>query len=140
MRGGGARARHDQGQPALSYGERRIKRHPLRDVAGLLRSLHYAAFAVRFGRVPGITPKPENVAAYDAWASFWTRWASVSLLWGYLSKAREGSFLPDSEEDIRTLVRIYWMDRALSEAMMEVRDRPDWAIIPLSGISSILDR
>jgi maltose alpha-D-glucosyltransferase/alpha-amylase len=127
-----------EGQPALTYGERRIKRHPLRDVAGLLRSMHYAAFAVRFGRVPGITPKPENVAAYDAWASFWTRWASVSLLWGYLSKAREGSFLPDSEEDIRTLVRIYWMERALSEAMMEVRDRPDWAIIPLSGISSIL--
>jgi maltose alpha-D-glucosyltransferase/alpha-amylase len=129
-----------EGQPALTYGERRIKRHALRDVAGLLRSLHYAAFAVRFGRVPGITPKPENVAAYDTWASFWTRWASVSLLWGYLSKAREGSFLPDSEEDIRTLVRIYWMDRALSEAMAEVRDRPDWAIIPLSGISSILDR
>jgi len=129
-----------EGQPAQTYGERRIKRHPLRDVAGLLRSLHYAAFAVRFGRVPGITPKPENVAAYDAWASFWTRWASVSLLWGYLSKAREGSFLPDSEEDIRTLVRIYWMDRALTEAMMEVRDRPDWAIIPLSGISAILDR
>jgi maltose alpha-D-glucosyltransferase/alpha-amylase len=129
-----------EGQPTQTYGERRIKRHPLRDVAGLLRSMHYAPFAVRFGRVPGITPKPENVAAYDSWASFWSRWASVSLLWGYLSKAKEGSFLPDSEEDIRTLVRVYWMERALSEAMAEVRDRPDWAIIPLSGMSAILGR
>jgi maltose alpha-D-glucosyltransferase/alpha-amylase len=129
-----------EGQPAQTYGERRIKRHPMRDVAGLLRSMHYAALAVRFGRVPGITPKPENAAAYDAWAAFWSRWAGVSFLWGYLSKAREGSFLPQSEDDIRTLLRVYWLDRAVSEVMVELRDRPDWAIIPLRGISAILDR
>jgi maltose alpha-D-glucosyltransferase/alpha-amylase len=127
-----------EGQPVRGYGERRIKRHPLRDVAGILRSLHYAAFAVRFGRVPGITPRPENAAAYERWAAFWASWAAFAFLRGYLSKANEGSFLPPGDEDVHTLLQVYLVDRALSEVAVEVNDRPDWAIIPLRGISAIL--
>jgi maltose alpha-D-glucosyltransferase/alpha-amylase len=60
-----------EGQPSRAYGERQLKRTPLLDVAALMRSLQYAAFAVRFGRVPGVTPTAETASAYDRWAEFW---------------------------------------------------------------------
>jgi len=127
-----------EGLPGRSYGERRIKRNPLRDVAALLRSFQYAAFAVRFGRVPGIILKPENAAAYEAWAAFWSSWASALFLSGYLSVRDAASLLPASGEEIKMLLDAFLMERALAEAATELRDRPDWTVIPLRGISMIL--
>ncbi len=60
-----------EGLPTRPYTERRIKRSPLRDVASMLLSLHYAAYAVLFGRVPGVTARPEATASLELWAGFW---------------------------------------------------------------------
>ncbi len=127
-----------EGLPSRSYGERSIKRSPLRDVAGMLRSLHYAAYAVLFGLVPGISPRAESVAAFDAWAAFWASWAGAFFLDGYLSEASKGGFLPSDEKDVHALLQAYVLSKALSETATELNDRPEWAIIPLRGISSIL--
>jgi maltose alpha-D-glucosyltransferase/alpha-amylase len=127
-----------EGLPSRPYGERSIKRSPLRDVTAMVRSLHYASHAVLFGLVPGITPKPESAAAFEQWASFWSSWAGTLFLSGYLPVAAEGGFLPESQQELRTLMEIYLLSKALNEVETEICDRPDWAIIPLRGISTIL--
>lgn len=127
-----------EGEPSKSYGERRIKRSPLRDVASMLRSLQYASYAVLFGRVPGVMPKPEAAAALEGWASLWAAWAGASFLSGYLPVARGGSFLPPSDDQLRALLDAFVLERALTEVSLELNDRPDWVIIPLRGIHNIL--
>jgi maltose alpha-D-glucosyltransferase/alpha-amylase len=128
-----------EGQPSRPYSERRIKRSPLRDVAGMLRSMQYAAYAVLFGHVPGVTTRPEAAASLEAWAGFWWSWASARYLEGYLAAARDGGFLPADHEELRVLLDAYLLDKALRELQVELSYRPEWAMIPLRGIANILD-
>jgi maltose alpha-D-glucosyltransferase / alpha-amylase len=129
-----------EGMPSRAYGERRIKRSPLRDAAAMLRSIDYAAYAVLSGLIPGITPKPESLSALEHWAAFWSSWAGDLFLEGYLPVARESGLLPASMEDTRTLIGIYALERALAEASNELKVRPDWLIVPLLGIQALLRR
>ena len=127
-----------EGLPSRAYGERRLKRSPLRDVAAMLRSFHYAANAVRFGRVPGIMPKPEAADALEQWAEFWSSWVGALFLAGYLPAANSGGFLPPTPQEISALLEVFLLEKALMEMSTELSDRPDWLIIPLRGIQSIL--
>jgi maltose alpha-D-glucosyltransferase/alpha-amylase len=127
-----------EGDPSRAYGERRIKRSPLRDLASMLRSLQYASYAVLFGRVPGVTPKPEAAAALEGWASFWAAWAGAALLSGYLPAIAPSGVVPVSPEEQRVLLDAYVLERAISETVVELTYRPDWVIIPLRGIRNIL--
>jgi maltose alpha-D-glucosyltransferase/alpha-amylase len=104
----------------------------------MLRSFHYAANAVRFGRVPGIAPRPEAADALERWAEFWSSWVSALFLTGYLSGTRHAGFLPSSPQDIRALIEVFMLEKALSEMTIEITDRPDWLVIPLRGIMSIV--
>jgi maltose alpha-D-glucosyltransferase/alpha-amylase len=128
-----------EGDPTRTYGERRIKRSPLRDVAGMLRSLQYAAYAALFGRVPGVLPKPEAAASLAKWASFWAAWTGAMFLTGYLSVAGAQELLPSTEDDLRVLLDAFLLEKALAEVRVELSYRPDWAIIPLRGIANILE-
>ena len=68
-----------EGEPSRSLSERRFKRSPLRDVAGMIRSFEYAAaYAVRHGPM-----RTEDMPALLPWARLWRRWASASFLRGY---------------------------------------------------------
>jgi maltose alpha-D-glucosyltransferase/alpha-amylase len=128
-----------EGDPTRSYGERRLKRAALLDVASMLRSLHYAAFAVLFGRVPGIPARADGGASLEPWARFWSAWAGAIFLRSYLEAARPGGFLPTNSDEIRVLLDAFLLEKALAEVVVELNDRPDWVLIPLRGISSLLD-
>src|SRR5438093_13693069 len=64
-----------EGEPALPLGERRIKRSCLQDVAGMLRSFHYAARATVI-RAETEGARPEQVAAIEPWVGSWYRWVA----------------------------------------------------------------
>jgi maltose alpha-D-glucosyltransferase/alpha-amylase len=129
-----------EGEPARALSERRLKRTALRDVAGMQRSFQYAAYAALFGQVAGVVPRPENMAALEQWAEFWTRHVSEAFLRAYLDTASGAAFLPPTEDELRILLDVYVMDKALYEVSYELNNRPDWVRIPLTGILRLIGR
>jgi maltose alpha-D-glucosyltransferase / alpha-amylase len=127
-----------EGEPARPLSERRIKRSALRDVAGMLRSFHYAPFAVIFGHVEGSVIRPEDAPALEAAARFWQRWVSASFLRAYLAMSREAAHLPPSRDELRVLLNAYLFEKALYEIVYELNNRPAWVRIPIRGVLDLL--
>ena len=126
-----------EGEPARPLSFRRLKESPLRDVAGMLRSFHYAALASLIGQVPGI--RPEDFSSLEPWARLWQVWVSVTYLKAYLAATAESSFLPKSQEEIQILLDAYTLQKAVYELGYELNNRPEWARIPLEGIVQIME-
>jgi maltokinase len=114
-----------EGEPARPLLERRRKRSPLRDVAGMLRSFAYAASAsdLQHGR-----PAPEG----------WEERARDAFLGGYL-EAVDSVLLPPGEAPTRTMLSIFELEKAVYELRYELNNRPDWVGIPVAGIVRLLE-
>jgi len=128
-----------EGERARALSERRIKRSPLRDVASMLRSFHYASYAALFGEVPGVIPRAEDRSSLELWARYWCRWVSLAFLNEYLATARDAPFLPKTKEAAAGLLFIYLMEKAIYEVYFELCNRPDWVRIPLRGILQLME-
>ena len=114
-----------EGEPARSLSERRRKRSPLRDVAGMLRSFAYAASASVIQR--GVEP-PEG----------WEEECRSEFLAGYLGEI-EPALLPYGEQAIGRLLMIFELEKAVYELRYELANRPDWVSIPVAGILRMLE-
>jgi maltose alpha-D-glucosyltransferase/alpha-amylase len=125
-----------EGTPSRPSGERRIKHSPVRDIASMLRSMHYAAHAAMFGQVPGVVPASQT--NIEKWVEFWYRWSAAAFLGGYLSGSATAEFLPRDAEGLDILLDTYLLERALVEIAFEIHNRPDWVRIPVTGILGIL--
>jgi maltose alpha-D-glucosyltransferase/alpha-amylase len=127
-----------EGEPARPLSERRIKRSPLRDVAGMLRSFHYASYAALAGEHPGEVIRPEDYAALEPWAHVWCVWVSVAFLQAYLETAGKGTFLPRTREERQILLDAFLLEKAIYEISYEMNNRPSWLRIPLRGILTLI--
>jgi maltose alpha-D-glucosyltransferase/alpha-amylase len=129
-----------EGEPARPLSERRLKRSPLRDVAGMLRSFDYAVNnGLRVQHATGLIRR-EDVRLLEPWARTWTTWVSVAFLKSYLKAAGPAGFLPDNQEDFRLLLRMLVLEKAVYELGYELNNRPDWVSIPLRGIRQLLGK
>lgn len=127
-----------EGEPARPLSERRSKTLAMRDVAGMIRSFQYAAYAALFGQVSGVPTKPETTSAVESWAALWTGWISAAYLRGYFHTAGTAKFVPtDAAERVR-LFDAFLLQKALYEVAYELNNRPDWVRIPLRGILSLV--
>ncbi|MFO0788218.1 MAG: maltose alpha-D-glucosyltransferase [Pirellulales bacterium] len=122
-----------EGEPERPVSERRIKSSPLRDVAGMLRSFHYAAHAALRGHSQALIIQHPAVPV-ERWANYWASWVSAAFLRTYLHAAQPGGFLPRERGQLETLLRAYLLEKALYELRYELNNRPDWVNIPLEGI------
>ncbi len=128
-----------EGEPARSLSERRIKRTPLRDVAGMLRSFDYAAHAALFAQLEHGLITDEAMKRIEPWARFWTHWTSVAFLKAYLGDARQGDFLPKTNPELKILLEANLMNKALYGLGHELNNRPAWLRIPLQGILHLME-
>jgi maltokinase len=114
-----------EGEPARSLPERRRKRSPLRDVAGMLRSFAYAASAV------------EILSGQDA-PPGWEARARDEFLDGYLS-AIDPTLLPAGRESVERLISIFELEKAVYELRYELNNRREWVRIPVAGLVRLLE-
>ena len=110
-----------EGEPLRPLTERRRKHSPLRDVAGMLRSIAYAAETVR----------ADGAAA---WIDPWEHDARETFLDGYLTEAARAPFLPDTAQAIRRVIAAFEVEKAAYEVVYEANNRPGWIRIPLAGL------
>ncbi len=128
-----------EGDPYRPLSERRIKRSPLRDATGMLRSFHYASHAVLFGQVSGVVPQQSDAAMLERWADYWYANVAAAFLKGYLATPGIGALLPTSRQDVQFLLDIYQIEQGLQEVDLELAYRPDWLLIPMHGLVELLE-
>jgi maltose alpha-D-glucosyltransferase/alpha-amylase len=129
-----------EGEPTRPLSERRIKRSALRDVAGMLRSFHYAPYAVLFGQSQHSVIRTEDLAAVENGARFWYRWVSAAFLRAYLAESAGAAHLPRTAEEVEVLLDAHLLEKAFYEIAYELNNRPDWLRIPLRGVLELLGR
>jgi maltose alpha-D-glucosyltransferase/alpha-amylase len=128
-----------EGEPARPLAERRQKQSPLKDVAGMIRSLSYAAYSGLDQFVtanPDYTPTP-GPDSLTAWAIFWQNSASSEFLRAYRETIAANPTLLPSAQQSQALLGAYLLEKALYELLYELNNRPAWLHIPLAGILAL---
>ncbi len=123
-----------EGEPARPISERRFKRCPLRDVAGMLRSFHYAA-------VSALRQREESDIELDKlnrWSRVWTDWMGAVFVGAYLEALKPTTLVPGRKEDVEGLLQFYLVEKCIYELGYELNNRPDWVSIPLLGLEALL--
>jgi len=123
-----------EGEPGRSLPERRLKQSPLKDVAGMLRSFSYAAYAALFAFTINA---PDDYTLLAPWADTWQQWVGKAFLSGYRGVAADDLTLPGNPE-FDGLLNAFIIEKALYELGYELNNRPDWIRIPLAGILKAL--
>jgi len=118
-----------EGEPARSVGERVSSTSPLKDVAGMLRSLHYASHAAMVSHEERL----------EGLALAWEDHNRQAFLEGYVAKAHAAGLVPDVVEDFETVLKAFELDKAVYEVFYEQAYRPDWLDIPLHGIKKLTE-
>ncbi|WP_042444212.1 malto-oligosyltrehalose trehalohydrolase [Azospirillum sp. B510] len=125
-----------EGEPMRPLAERRAKHCVLRDVAGMLRSVAYAAAMAR-DAIPADLDGPSRDARM-AWLSWWEGAASAAFLDGYRDAIGDCPGFPRDPQAAATLLKLFLLEKALYEVGYELANRPDWVAIPLAGITAII--
>jgi maltose alpha-D-glucosyltransferase/alpha-amylase len=127
-----------EGEPARPLAERREKQSPLKDVAGMIRSLSYAAYS---GLDQFHAANPEFARGRSekvtAWAVLWQNSTSSQFLRAYREAIAANPALLPSAPQCQALLGAYLLEKALYELLYELNNRPTWLRIPLAGILAL---
>jgi maltose alpha-D-glucosyltransferase/alpha-amylase len=124
-----------EGEPARPLEERRRKESPLKDVAGMLRSFSYAAYAALFARSDR---DQATFSRLEPWTRAWIYWTSAAFLHAYASVAGSARFVPADPVQRASLLDLFLIEKALYELRYELNTRPEWVRIPLRGLEDLL--
>jgi maltose alpha-D-glucosyltransferase / alpha-amylase len=126
-----------EGEPRRSLEERRSKAPAARDVAGILRSIDYAASAAA-DRAPDL--KPEDRAVVEPRLRSWAEQLSAAYWDSYRETLGESALWPADEVQMRALLDVFLLEKAFYEIEYELMNRPAWLHVPLDGLRRILSR
>jgi maltose alpha-D-glucosyltransferase/alpha-amylase len=120
-----------EGEPARSLAERREKHLALKDVAGMVRSFGYAAYA---GLSAYAATRPDDFHRLQPWARAWETWTCAAFLRTYFDLSSGAAYMPSSANETEQLLDAFVLDKALYELRYELNNRPDWVRIPLWSV------
>ena len=123
------------GDPFFSYSERRLKRSPLRDIAGMIRSLYYVAY---HALLLNNEYRKDNQIDVENLAKQWVHYVSGFFMHAYLDTVHGSPFIPDNKTDLRVLLETYLIEKAVQSFNHELKHRPDRVIVPLRILQSII--
>ncbi len=126
-----------EGEPARPLSERRLKHSPLRDVAGMLRSFDYAAYAALMRLT---SEHPGDYERLETPVREWERLTVQAFLAGYHDAIRGCVAYPADAGHARGLIELFMLERAFYELRYELHYRPDWVGIPLKGILTLVNQ
>jgi len=124
-----------EGEPESSVADRMIRHSPLKDVAGMLRSLHYAAYVAYYFDESGAPRDGADGVAIESWYQT----VCQQFLSIYKQHLDVEAFQLGDPVEFRFLLERHMLEKAVYELGYELNSRPKWAIIPLEGINSILN-
>lgn len=125
-----------EGEPARPLEMRRAKHSPLKDVAGMLRSFNYAAWAAL---IKYSSRRPGTYAQLEPWARMWDRSTTAEFLRAYCDTMSGSGLVAAEPATFYALLDLYLLEKAFYELVYELNSRPDWVKIPLTGIASLLE-
>ncbi len=124
-----------EGEPESTIAERKIKHSPLKDVAGMIRSYHYAVSAKLFNstETEGIDPDKLQIVS-----DRWYKLIRDTYLDAYLGTFGSPHPMFYDNSEINYLLLIYLLEKAVYELGYEISYRPSWVKIPLKGIVDVI--
>lgn len=125
-----------EGEPESTIRDRKVKQTPLKDVAGMLRSFHYGIYATIFSEKNKFKLSKEDL--FEAGEKYYRAIVAVFLN-KYVETAMNNNLDIGYQSEIRYLLKYHLLEKAVYEIGYELKARPDWVIIPLSGIRQILE-
>jgi maltose alpha-D-glucosyltransferase/alpha-amylase len=126
-----------EGDTSRPLPERRRKRSPLRDVAGLLRSMQEVSGAVLFDPV---LAREGDRPTLEPWLELWTAWSNAALVQGYLETAQPAPFLPRDRAELSMLVDRFVFEKALKTLGQRLESPPMQVDRVLRFLLAMLDR
>jgi maltose alpha-D-glucosyltransferase/alpha-amylase len=123
------------GDPTRSFSERRLKRSPLRDVASMINSFNYAAYT---GLLLNNQIRKEDIPKLTPFAQMWIQYVSGLFMKSYLETVKGSAFIPEDKQDLSILLQTFLLEKAIFDLNHELNERPDWVMVPIRIIKSIL--
>ena len=125
-----------EGEPESTIRDRKVKQPPLKDVAGLFRSFHYAIYATVFNNAE--TYKRSQEELFQAAEIVYSYFTSV-FLGTYIDQVQDANLNIGYNQERIFILKYCLLEKAVYEIGYEFNSRPRWALIPLKGISNIIN-
>lgn len=124
--------------PTRSFSERRLKRSPLRDVAGMIRSIYYVAHEGLLFKHGSTEKEEEEIQMLEPFAALWIHYVSTLFMRSYLDTVKDSAFLPKDKDDLKIMLDTYLLEKAIYSLNYELKKRPQWAIVPIRIIKGLV--
>jgi len=125
-----------EGEPESTIRDRKVKQPPLKDIAGLFRSFHYAIYATIFNNIDLYKYDQEHL--FEAGEIIYQYLKSV-FMETYVTKVQAANLNIGYNQERIFLLKYSMLEKAVYELGYELNSRPQWAVIPLKGISNIIN-
>jgi maltose alpha-D-glucosyltransferase/alpha-amylase len=125
-----------EGEPESTIRDRKVKQPPLKDVAGLFRSFHYAIYATIFNNLKNYKHSQDEL--FDAGEVLY-RYLKNVFLGTYVTEIQNANINIGYNQERIFLLKYSMLEKAVYELGYELNSRPRWAVIPLKGISNIIN-